>query len=207
MYANARFGLRDDLGDDLAMMARVVHSQLSAATTSFFQRDLGLAAKVIEKDDHVDNLLGLIEEKCFRRIAGEGDAETARARQFRGAFRVALNLEKLGDYAVNIAEQATHVARFPRRPPPFDLAGPTRVALAALDEVITAFTDVSVDKAKHACACETELDRRYREALEATFERLKRPGADPRHRAERPHGLSRPRADRRGSPGVEDVIP
>jgi phosphate uptake regulator/aminoglycoside phosphotransferase len=171
--------LLDDLGDDLAMMARVVQSQLSAATTSFFRRDLDLAAKVIEKDDHVDNLLGLIEEKCFRRIAGEGDAETAGARQFRGAFRVALNLEKLGDYAVNIAEQAGHVARFPRRPPPFDLAGPTRVALAALEEVITSFTDVSVDKAKHACGCELELDRQYREALSTTFERLRRPGEDP----------------------------
>ncbi|MGH7339663.1 MAG: PhoU domain-containing protein, partial [Candidatus Rokuibacteriota bacterium] len=65
-------GLLDDLGADLAMMARVVQSQLSAATTSFFLRDLGLAAKVVEKDDHVDNLLGLIEDKCFRRIAGEG---------------------------------------------------------------------------------------------------------------------------------------
>jgi phosphate uptake regulator len=171
--------LLDDLGDDLAMMARVVQSQLSAATTSFFRRDLELAGKVIEKDDHVDNLLGLIEEKCFRRIAGEGDAETARARQYRGAFRVALNLEKLGDYAVNIAEQAGHVARFPRRPPPFDLASPTRVALAALDEVITSFTDVSVDKAKHACGCEIELDRQYRDSLQATFERLKRPGEDP----------------------------
>ena len=171
--------LLDDLGDDLALMARVVQSQLSAATTAFFQRDLGLAAKVIEKDDHVDNLLGLIEEKCFRRIAGEGDAETARARQWRGVFRVALNLEKLGDYAVNIAEQATHVARFPQRPPPFDLASPTRVALAALDEVITSFTDVSVDKAKHACRCETELDRQYREALLATFERLRRPHEEP----------------------------
>src|SRR5262245_41390475 len=171
--------LLDDLGDDLALMARVVQSQLSAATTAFFQRDVGLAAKVMEKDDHVDNLLGHIEEKCFGRIAGEADADSGRARQFRGAFRVALNLEKLGDYAVNIAEQATHLARLPRRPVPFDLAGATRVALAALDEVITSFTDVSVDKAKHACRCETELDRRYREALMATFERLKRPGEDP----------------------------
>jgi hypothetical protein len=92
---------------------------------------------------------------------------------------VALNLEKLGDYAVNIAEQATHVARLPRRPAPFDLAGPTRVALAALDEVITAFTDVSADKAKHACRCELELDRQYRDALQATFARLARPGEDP----------------------------
>jgi hypothetical protein len=44
-------------------------------------------------------------------------------------FRVALNLEKLGDYALNIAEQAVHVARFGCRPLPFDLASPTRAAL------------------------------------------------------------------------------
>src|SRR5215467_9231554 len=161
------------------MMARVVQSQLSAAITSFFQRDLALAARVLEKDDHVDNLLGLIEEKCFRRIAAEADGETARARQYRGAFRVALNLEKLGDYAVNIAEQATHVARLPRRPAPFDLAGPARVALAALDEVITSFTDGSAEKAKHACTCEPELDRQYRDALQQAFKRFPEPGQDP----------------------------
>ena len=78
---------------------------------------------------------------------------------------MALNLEKLGDYAVNIAEQAVHVSRLRPAPCPFDLAGAARVALAALDEVITSFTDADADKAKHACRCELELDRRYRDAL------------------------------------------
>jgi len=80
---------------------------------------------------------------------------------------------------VNIAEQAMHAARFGRRPPPFDLAGPARIALAALDEVITSFTDASADKAKHACRCEPELDRQYRDALGDTFRRFARPAQDP----------------------------
>jgi phosphate uptake regulator len=160
------------------MMARVVHAQLASATTAFFRRDLALADKVVEKDDQVDNLLGAIEEKCFRRLSGE-DADSPRSRRLRGVFRVALNLEKLGDYAVNVAEQARHATRLPRRPSPFDLAGPVRVALAALDEVITAFTDVSAEKAKHACLCEVELDRQYRDALAETFRRLKAGGEDP----------------------------
>jgi phosphate uptake regulator len=170
--------LLEDLGQDLAMMARLVQSQLVAAMTAFFQRDAALAQKVTEKDDHVDNLLGFIEETCFARIAGEG-GDTARARRLRGIFRVALNLEKLGDYAVNIAEQAVHASRLPVRSSPFDLAGPTRTALAALDEVITAFTDASAEKAKHACLCEPELDRQYREALLETFRRLAQAGQEP----------------------------
>jgi len=170
--------LREDLGQDLAMMARLVQSQLIRSMTAFFQRDPRLAEQVTQKDDQVDNLLGLIEVKCFERIAGEAP-EGVRSRQLRGVFRVALNLEKLGDYAVNIAEQAVHVSRLKVRPIPFDLAGPARVALAALDEVITAFTDASADKAKHACRCETELDLQYREALQETFRRLAQPHQDP----------------------------
>ncbi len=168
----------EDLGPDLAMMARLVQSQLMNGMTAFFQRDTALARRVLDKDDQIDNLLGLIEEKCFARIAGEA-ADSPRSRRLRGVFRVALNLEKLGDYAVNIAEQAVHVSRFGRRPLPFDLANPTRVALDALDEVITSFSDASADKAKHACACEPELDRRYREALAEAFRRLARPGQEP----------------------------
>ena len=168
----------EDLGPDLAIMARTVQSQLTSAMTAFFQNDRGLAQQVIGKDDQVDNLLNLIEDKCFERIVGE-EPNSARSRRLRGVFRVALNLEKLGDYAVNIAEQAMHVADFERRPRPFDLAGPSRTALAALDEVITAFTDSSAEKAKHACRCEAELDRQYREALAETFRRFVRPGQDP----------------------------
>jgi phosphate uptake regulator/aminoglycoside phosphotransferase (APT) family kinase protein len=170
--------LLEDLGQDLAMMARLVQSQLVTAMTAFFQRDPGLSQKVTDRDDQVDNLLGLIEEKCFERIATE-PAESARSRRLRGVFRVALNLEKLGDYAVNIAEQAVHAARLPDRAAPFDLAGPARVALAALDEVITAFTHASAEQAKDACRCEIELDRQYRAALDRAFERLGMPGQDP----------------------------
>jgi phosphate uptake regulator len=170
--------LREDLGQDLAMMARLVQSQLIRGMTAFFQRDAPLAEQVTQKDDQVDNLLGLIEVKCFERIAAE-EPNGVCSRQLRGVFRVALNLEKLGDYAVNIAEQAVHVSRLKARPIPFDLAGPARVALAALDEVITAFTDASADKAKHACRCEVELDRQYRDALQEAFRRLAQPHADP----------------------------
>jgi phosphate uptake regulator len=172
--------LLDDLGQDLVMMARLVQSQLSSAVTAFFQRDVRLAGKVTEKDDQVDNLLGRIEDACFRRLAeGALDPGGVRLRQLRGAFRVALSLEKLGDYAVNVAEQAVHASRLPSRTVPFDLAGAARVVLAALDEVIESFTDADVEKAKHACRCELELDRRYREALAEAFRLLGEANADP----------------------------
>jgi phosphate uptake regulator len=170
--------LLEDLGADLAILARLVQSQLMSAMTAFFQKDVGLAQKVTAKDDQVDNLLAFIEEKCFERIAGE-PAGSPRSRRLRGVFRVALDLEQLGDYAVNVAEQAVHLARLPPRPIPFDLAGPARIALAALDEVITAFRRASAEKAKEAARCERELDRQYRDALSEMFRRLRQADQDP----------------------------
>jgi len=76
--------LREDLGQDLAMMARLVQSQLIRSMTAFFQRDARLAEQVTQKDDQVDNLLGLIEVKCFERIAGE-EPNGVRSRQLRQA--------------------------------------------------------------------------------------------------------------------------
>jgi phosphate uptake regulator len=172
--------LLEDLGQDVVAMARLVQSQLRAALSAFFGRDVGLAHKVSEKDDQVDNLFGLIEDACFRRLGERfADDDGVRLRQLRGAFGVALNLEKLGDYAVKVAEQALHVSRLPSRALPFDLAGSARVALAALDEVIESFTEADVDCAKHACGCETELDRRYRDALTEALRRLAEPDSDP----------------------------
>src|SRR5262249_15733340 len=170
--------LREDLGQDLAMMARLVQSQLIRSMTAFFQRGARLPQEGTHNDRQGGNLPRPIQGKGFRRIVSEAP-NGVRSRQLRGVFRVALNLEKLGDYAVNIAEQAVHVSRLKVRPIPFDLAGPARVALAALDEVITAFTDASADKAKHACHCETELDHQYREALQETFRRLAQPHQEP----------------------------
>ena len=170
--------LVEGLRHDLVTMARVVHAQLATALDAFFARDVKLANKVIDKDDHVDNLLGWIEESCFTRIAASGDPSPG-LRDVRGAFRIATNLEKVGDYAVNIAEQAIHVSRFGTRPSPFDLAEAGRTALAALEEVQAAVVESSARKAKRACRFETRLDAQYREALDETFRRLGRGGEDP----------------------------
>src|SRR5882672_9730116 len=113
--------LLEDLGADLVLMARLVQSQLVSAMTAFFQKDVVLAQRVTGKDDQVDNLLGFIEEKCFERIAGE-PAGSPRSLRLRGVFRVAVNLEKLGDSrstspSRRCTSPACRRARFPSTSP------------------------------------------------------------------------------------------
>jgi phosphate uptake regulator len=171
--------LLGDLGSDLVTMARLVQSQFRAGLTAFFQRDVRLARRVTERDDQVDNLLGLIEDTCFRQLADGARADDGGLRQLRGAFRVALNLEKLGDYAVDIAEQAIYVSPLPPRALPFDLAESARIAQVALDEVIESFIGRDADLARQACRCEVDLDQRYGDALAEALGQLRAPHADP----------------------------
>jgi phosphate uptake regulator/aminoglycoside phosphotransferase (APT) family kinase protein len=171
--------LLQDLIRDVLKMARLVQSQLVSAMTAFFQRDVEAAKKVMDKDDQVDNLLGFVEERCFRHVPEDEVQRELETRKRRGILRVVVNLEKLGDFAVNIAEQTVHIARFERTAAPIDLASPARMALAAFDEVINAFTEASVEKVKAACRYEPELDRHYRVALTETLRRLRERGGDP----------------------------
>src|SRR5262249_61186132 len=108
-------------------MARTVQSQLTSAMTAFFQSDRELAQQVVGKDDQVDNLLNLIEDKCFERIAGE-EPNSARSRRVRGGVRVAPHLEKVGGHAVNNPPQGPPRGGFQAAPPPLPPTGrpPTR---------------------------------------------------------------------------------
>ncbi len=77
--------LFEDLGPDLAIMARTVQSQLTTATTAFFQHDRRLATQVTEKDDQVDNLPASSKRSAssasrerIRRVPGHaGSAESS----------------------------------------------------------------------------------------------------------------------------------
>lgn len=60
-------------------MARLVQSQLIGATTAFFQKDVGPAEKVVERDPQVDDRLALLEEKSFQRIAAESPDSARRS--------------------------------------------------------------------------------------------------------------------------------
>ena len=81
-------------------MAAAATKMVTDSVESFVKKDLSLARKVMEYDDKVDNLFGLVKDELVRLIAEDRE---------NGEFcidllMIAKYLERIGDHAVNIAE-------------------------------------------------------------------------------------------------------
>ncbi len=164
----------------LTLMGKEVRLQVDAAISAFHGPDARQADAVIERDDVIDNLNTMIEERCFQCLH-EMERDEFRTKQIKGAYRLAINLEKLGDYAGNIASQALHLARLAPIARPVDLGPLAALVQAAIDEAVTGFVKRDIALAKQACQREAELDAGYAEILQEILTLLQEPEAPVPH--------------------------
>ncbi len=90
---------------DIVTMGKQVKILLGQARTAFAERDVELARDLVRGDDVVDNL----NRECFQRAIEIGDEPDSREWGMT-MILVARALERMGDNAVDIGEQAVFVA-------------------------------------------------------------------------------------------------
>lgn len=89
---------------NLTLMSEHVKMMVEDAVISFFQRDVDLAKKVIERDDIVDELYHQLERELITYVLED-------ARNIRKAINlsfIARHLERMADHAENIAEMSIY---------------------------------------------------------------------------------------------------
>ena len=111
------------LRSSVVEMAGAAESQLERALSALTQRDPDLANAVIRDDGRLDRGEQQIEADCMRLLVLRQPVADD-LRQVVAALKIAGNLERVGDYAANIAKRATALR---------DL--PDSAALAALPEL------------------------------------------------------------------------
>jgi len=89
----------------LADMAQAVSLMLQNSVDSFVARDAAAARAVIGSDDFVDALFVTIKTELAERIALDGRRSDA----CLDLLMIAKYLERIGDHAVNIAEQVVYL--------------------------------------------------------------------------------------------------
>jgi len=94
----------------LLEMGGMVEAQLSDATTVLLKRDTELGAEVRKKDKRINELEHEIHERAVRLLAlRQPMADDLRV--IVGFMKVAANLERIGDYAKNIAKRTKVLAK------------------------------------------------------------------------------------------------
>jgi phosphate transport system regulatory protein PhoU len=164
------------LEDHLFMMGKTVQWQIRGAVEAFRTTDATQARRIIARDDYLDNLNTQVGEEGYRLLTTV-TPDSSDYHLLVGMVRVAMNLEKIGDYAENIAQQALHLADWRGECPAIDLATPSETAVQAVGEAVEAFIRQDPVKAKRVCEREVEMDRLFKERLDAILQALETPEA------------------------------
>lgn len=95
----------DAISDSLIEMTRLVGSAISRATTALLDADLSLAESVITADETIDLIYRDVEERAFTILAIQAPVASD-LRVVVTSLRMVADLERMGDYALNIAKIA-----------------------------------------------------------------------------------------------------
>ena len=150
----------DRLGKMIAEMGGLAESQLAAATDSVARRDSDLAARVVEGDEQVDRLERELDNLAIRLLA----LRQPMARDLReivAALKIAADLERICDYAANVAKRSIALAQSPPIQPVHALPRMAQLALVLVKDVIDAYVGRDADKAIRVWNSDEELDGMY----------------------------------------------
>ncbi|NUS60817.1 MAG: phosphate signaling complex protein PhoU [Lysobacter sp.] len=145
--------------DEILRMGAIAAAQLEAALDVVERRDDKAAERIIANDEAIDALEREVDHNVMK-LALRGPL----ARDLRvilAALKVAADLERIGDYAANVAKRSTALNLSPPLPHTRGLDALGRLALEQVRDVLIAYRDNDAELAQRVRARDAELDTLY----------------------------------------------
>ena len=147
----------NNLKQDLLRMAALAETAVGKSLVSVTNRDSDRAREVIIDDITLNRMELAIEEQAFKLLALRQPVATD-LRLTVAAMRIATELERIGDQAVNIAERALELNSRPPLELPIDIKVMADLALGMVRTSIEAFVNQDPKLALQVCQRDVEVD-------------------------------------------------
>jgi phosphate transport system protein len=161
----------ESLKGEVLTMASLARQNLENAMQSLLERNIDLARSVIADDSDVDELERQVDQSGmdilvrFHPVASD-------LRLVITSMKMAHNLERISDHAVNIAKRSKKICKSS----PLEEAALTEplysMADALLRDALTAYTDANSELGESLKARDKELDRLHKQMIASLSSRL-----------------------------------
>ncbi|HTE65304.1 MAG TPA: phosphate signaling complex protein PhoU [Candidatus Binatia bacterium] len=158
----------DATKDDVLRLGAMVEHALERAGRALIDRDVDLADQVRWDDAQVNELQRAINTGITALIATQGPVARD-VRELLALYHAAIELERMGDYAVNIAKLAQQLAGEPEIPILRQIPEMEQLCREQLRAAMRALVDVSEEEARAVCARDDEIDHLYNSVYEDTM--------------------------------------
>lgn len=145
----------------LLTMSGEAEAAMGLAIEALLERDAGKAQRVIQGDRNIDHMEMEVEELCVSLLA----LQQPMARDLRmltSALKIANDLERVGDHAVNIAQSAERLAQSRPITPEPEIVEMARLARGMLSDALEAFIRGDAAAGREVCRRDDKVDALHR---------------------------------------------
>jgi len=152
------------LRDLLAAMGGKVEAMIDDAVQALVEHDARRASEVVERDREVDLLEIDVDELCLQVLA-KRQPTASDLRFIAVSLKLVVDLERIGDIAVNIAERAMELAPHPPLKPYVDIPRMGRIARSMLSDALDALIRRDATLARTVFRRDNVVDALYTQTL------------------------------------------
>lgn len=164
-------GELDELKELVLTMATKAETSLQLAIQALTKQDTELASQVIDKDHEINNLDEEISEAAIWLIAKQQPVATD-LRKIISTIRIANDLERIGDQAVNIAMAAMKIGDRPLYKPLEDIPRMSEKVHNMIIGSIDAYKSEDTVLAKKVADDDNEIDDMYETLIQELLEAI-----------------------------------
>ena len=150
----------DQLNNAIAQMGGLAEIQIANAIEAVIKRDPALGARTVDADARIDELEHEVQNQVVRLLA----LRQPMARDLRNivaALKISSDLERIADYAANVAKRTQALVQSPVVNPIFAIPRMGALAQALIKDVLDAYTERDINKALQVWRRDEELDEMY----------------------------------------------
>lgn len=148
------------LSNIIARMGGLAEAQLAAALQALAKRDSDAAARVVANDSAVDSMEQDVQHFTVRMLALR-QPMAADLRHIVAALKISSELERVADYAANVAKRSMVLNQQPAVQPVAAVLNLARIVQEILKDIIDAYVERDVEKAIKVWNRDQEVDDMY----------------------------------------------
>jgi len=161
----------------LITLSSVVEESVVKAVRSVGSKDIELAKEVIDNDHAIDLIEVEVEEECLK-ILALYQPVAVDLRYVIAVLKINNDLERIGDLAVNIAEQSIYMGKQRKIEIPFDFDTMSEKTVIMLKNSLDSLVQYDMSLAHQTCLDDDEVDAINREMYGAVYKGIQK---DPEH--------------------------
>jgi phosphate transport system protein len=147
----------EELRSKLLTLGGKVEAEIAQSMRALSERDSKIAEEVVGSDREV-NLLELEVDESCRRLLALRQPAASDLRFITTALKIVVDLERIGDLAVNIAERSLSLMAQPTLKPLVDIPKMASLVEAMLLRALDAFVKRDADLARSVLLADDEVD-------------------------------------------------